>query len=82
MGANGDRGLAGRLGKVWVHHAVEQVVLKQYPGLVTRSQMNPFENLPGNPNAVSSDIHLSQIRKEWNQFCRKSQEPGQWGDCG
>lgn len=55
-------------GKVWVHHAVEQAVLKEYPGLVTRSQINSFENLRGIPNQVNSDLHLSQIRKEWNRF--------------
>jgi RHS repeat-associated protein len=57
-------------GKVVVHHAVEQKVPGKYPSAgVTQSEMHSPENLRGVPKgAVNSRIHLSEIRKSWNQF--------------
>ena len=46
-------------GKVIVHHAVEQQVLKRYPGVVTEAEIHSLENLRGIPKALNSDLHLS-----------------------
>lgn len=62
-------------GQVVVHHAVEQQVLTRYPGVVNLSEMHSLENLRGIPNAVNNDIHLSQIRRAWNQFYRTTPSP-------
>jgi len=47
-------------------------VLTRYPGVVTEEQIHSLENLRGIPNEVNSDLHLSQIRREWNQFYRQT----------
>jgi hypothetical protein len=57
-------------GKVVVHHAVEQQVLKKFPGVVTPSEMHSLENLRGIPMEVNGPLHLSEIRVEWNKFYR------------
>lgn len=62
-------------GKVWVHHAVEQRVLKDFPGLVTEAEMHSLENLRGIPLEVNAKVHLSEIRKEWNAFYRTHLNP-------
>ncbi len=59
-------------GQVVVHHAVEQQVLKRYPGVVSEGEMNSLENLRGIPKDVNSQLHLSAIRREWNQFYRQN----------
>jgi hypothetical protein len=64
-------------GQVVVHHAVEQQVLKRYPGVVSEAQIHSLENLRGIPKELNSDIHLSQIRREWNQFYRQTPSPTQ-----
>jgi RHS repeat-associated protein len=55
-------------GKVWVHHAIERQVAKLYPGRFTTSELNSAENLRGIPKEINNTVHLSQIRKIWNQF--------------
>lgn len=55
-------------GQVVVHHAVEQSVLRRYPGVVTESQMHSLENLRGIPNDANPRLHLSEIRRLWNRF--------------
>lgn len=55
-------------GEVVVHHAVEQSVLRRYPGVVTESQMHSLENLRGIPRDTNSALHLSDIRMRWNRF--------------
>ena len=55
-------------GQVVVHHAVERQTLRRYPGLVNNSEMHSLENLRGIPNGINGRVHLSQIRREWNQF--------------
>ncbi|WP_146056881.1 hypothetical protein [Chromobacterium alticapitis] len=62
-------------GQVIVHHAVEQQVLTRYPGVVTEAEMHSLENLRGIPKELNSDLHLSQIRREWNQFYRQNPNP-------
>jgi hypothetical protein len=62
-------------GKVLVHHAVEEQVLARYPGAVTTSQMHSLQNLRGIPTSLNSDIHLSQIRRTWNEFYRTTPNP-------
>ena len=58
-------------GKVWVHHAVERQASEiRYPTEVSSSQLHSIENLRGIPNEINSDVHLSQIRKLWNEFYR------------
>jgi len=64
-------------GDVVVPHAVEQQVLNRYPGVVSESEMHSIENLRGIPKEVNSEVHLSEIRKEWNQFYRENQMPTQ-----
>jgi hypothetical protein len=55
-------------GVVVVHHAVEQQVLTKFPGVVSEAEMHSLENLRGIPTDINSDVHLSQIRVEWNRF--------------
>ena len=55
-------------GKVVVHHAVEQQVVKKWPGLFSKEFMHSLENLRGIPKELNNTLHLSDIRKEWNQF--------------
>jgi RHS repeat-associated protein len=59
-------------GKVVVHHAVEQQAAnKLYPGEVSSSELHSLENLRGIPKGeVNNTVHLSQIRKIWNEFYR------------
>jgi len=57
--------------KVVVHHSIEQQVLKRYPGLFTKEEINAYEMLREIPKEVNSDIHLSKIRIEWNNFYKK-----------
>lgn len=53
----------------WVHHAVEQNTMRNYPDAgITPGQMNSPENLRGIPDGINRDVHLSAIRKMWNQF--------------
>ncbi|WP_214824111.1 hypothetical protein [Exiguobacterium algae] len=59
-------------GKVVVHHAIEQQVLKRYPNLITKAEMHSIGNLRGIPKELNSDIHLSKIRKDWNKFYREN----------
>ena len=62
-------------GQVVVHHAVEQRVLKEYPGVVTDAEMHSLENLRGIPRHLNSELHLKQVRREWNQFYREYSTP-------
>jgi hypothetical protein len=61
--------------KVIVHHAVEQQVLKRYPGLFTEAEIHSLKNLRGIPKSISPDLHLSKIRRAWNQFYRTHPSP-------
>jgi hypothetical protein len=52
-----------------VHHAVEQEVLKMYPGVITEAEMNSLENLRGIPLGPDGNaLHQSEIRVLWDQF--------------
>ncbi|MCR6706491.1 MAG: hypothetical protein NVV66_17995 [Cellulomonas sp.] len=51
-----------------MHHAIEQRVLKRYPGLFTEAELHSLGNLRGIHNDVNSDVHLSKIRMMWNRF--------------
>lgn len=64
-------------GKVFVHHGVEQQVQLRYPGLVSDAELNSLENLRGIPNKLKNFLHLSDIRKAWNQFYRTTPNPTQ-----
>ncbi|MFI8242604.1 putative T7SS-secreted protein [Streptomyces sp. NPDC085866] len=58
-------------GKVVVHHAIEQQVLKKYPNLFKADEIHSLENLRGIPKGdINSRIHLSEIRVSWNEFYR------------
>lgn len=58
-------------GDVVVHHAVEQQVMRKFPGVVTPNEMHSLENLRGIPKGdTNNEVHLSDIRKEWNRFYR------------
>jgi hypothetical protein len=54
--------------KVVVHHAVEQQVLKRYPGLFTEAEIHSLNNLRGVPKSINAELHLSKIRRAWNDF--------------
>ncbi|BBB90457.1 hemagglutinin repeat-containing protein [Methylomusa anaerophila] len=58
-------------GTVIVHHAIEQQVLKRFPGLFTEAELNSLGNLRGIPKEINSEVHLSAIRKEWNNFYKQ-----------
>ncbi len=58
----------GLRGKVVVHHAIEQNVLKRYPGLFTEAELHSLANLRGIPNAFNNRVHLSAIRRAWDRF--------------
>lgn len=62
-------------GQVVVHHAVEQQVLTRYPDVVSEAEMHSLENLRGVPNDLNNELHLGQIRREWNQFYRENPAP-------
>jgi len=55
-------------GKVVVHHGVEQQTLKLYPFEVSPQELHSLENLRGIPNEINSELHLSTIRGEWDEF--------------
>ncbi|MDY7228977.1 hypothetical protein [Hyalangium rubrum] len=61
--------------KVVVHHAIEQQVLKRYPGLFTEAEIHSLSNLRGIPKSINPDIHLSKIRRAWNEFYRSYSKP-------
>jgi len=56
--------------EVTVHHAIEQQVMKRYPGVIRERQLHSLENLRGIPQEINKELHLSKIRKEWNNFYR------------
>ncbi len=62
-------------GKVVIHHAIEQQVLKRYPGLVNPGDMHALPNLRGIPKEINNELHLSSIRKEWNDFYEEHPSP-------
>ena len=55
-------------GEVIVHHGVPQKTLELYPDEVTESEIHSIENLRGIPKELNSDLHLSQIAREWRLF--------------
>ncbi len=61
---------------VVVHHAVEQQVLKKYPGIVSESEMHSLDNLRGIPQEVNREVHLQETRRVWNDFYRRMEELG------
>lgn len=63
-------------GKVVVHHAIEQQVLKKYPGVITEAEMHALDNLRGIPKSINNDLHLSKIRTEWNKFYKAFDDAG------
>ncbi|HTD21877.1 MAG TPA: hypothetical protein VK738_04440 [Terriglobales bacterium] len=62
-------------GKVWVHHAIEQQVLRKFPGLFTEEEIHALENLRGIPKELNPDLHLSQIRQKLNEFYELNPNP-------
>ena len=60
-------------GQVWVHHAVEQQALTRYAGVITEAEINSLANLRGIPNGINPQVHLSEIRKLWDQFYKNHQ---------
>ncbi|MGW6193182.1 S-layer homology domain-containing protein [Bacillus cereus] len=62
-------------GNVVVHHAVEQQVLKKYPNLFTEVEIHDIQNLRGIPKEINNEIHLSSIRKDWNEFYKSHPNP-------
>jgi hypothetical protein len=54
--------------EIVVHHAIEQQVLKTWPGLFTPEEINELSNFRGIPHDINSTVHLSGIRREWDRF--------------
>ena len=44
--------------------------MTRYPGVITEAELHSLQNLRGIPKSINSDVHLSKIRKEWNDFYR------------
>ncbi|HYO64885.1 MAG TPA: hypothetical protein VEU33_02280 [Archangium sp.] len=65
----------GLRGKVLVHHSIEQQVLKKYPGLFTEAEIHSLKNLRGIPKSINPDLHLSKLRRAWNDFYRTHLHP-------
>lgn len=59
-----------------MHRAVEQQTLTKFPGVVTKEEIHSLENLRGIPNDLNAQVHLSEIRIEWNQFYKQFRESG------
>jgi len=55
-------------GQVVVHHAVEQQVLKRYPGVFSREELSSRGASRGIPVEDNPATHLSAIRRSWNGF--------------
>ncbi|WP_181175818.1 hypothetical protein [Mesorhizobium sp. B2-3-4] len=60
------------VGLVFIHHRIEQKVLKRYIGVITNEMMHSLENLRGIPKELNSTLHLSTIRREWDAFYRRN----------
>ncbi|MCP3797966.1 hypothetical protein NLX83_01715 [Allokutzneria sp. A3M-2-11 16] len=64
-------------GKVVVHHAVEQQVLRIFPGVVQTEEVHSLENLRGIPKGlINNRVHLSAIRIAWNDFYKPFRKSG------
>lgn len=46
--------------------------MMRYPGVVSESEMHSLENLRGIPNEINNRLHLSEMRREWNEFYRSN----------
>jgi len=63
-------------GDVWVHHAVEQQLMTNYPQLFAKQEIHSLENLRGIPaGRINNQIHLSEIRTMWNDFYETNPSP-------
>ncbi|MDX8514925.1 hypothetical protein [Mesorhizobium captivum] len=60
------------IGLVFIHHRIEQKVLKRYIGIISEEMMHSLENLRGIPKELNSVLHLSIIRREWDAFYRQN----------
>jgi hypothetical protein len=58
------RAYPGTKGSVFVHHAVEQRVLKLFPGVLSESEIHSLENLRGHSQKVehAAALETNQIR--------------------
>ncbi len=61
-------------GKIIVHYAVGQQVLRKYLGLFSEEEIHGISNLRGIPKEINPDLHLSKTRKEWNRFYKANQQ--------
>lgn len=70
-------------GKVFVHHAVEQNILKgKTIGSFIGEEIHSLENLRGIPNELNRELHLSKIRIAWNEFHEKFKDKDKGKDKG
>jgi hypothetical protein len=58
-----------------VHHAIEQQILRKFPGLFTEGEVHGLENLRGIPVEQNPDLHLSRIRRELDEFYKLNPNP-------
>ncbi|MFC3960204.1 DUF4157 domain-containing protein [Halovivax cerinus] len=66
-------------GDVVVHHAVEKRMASgentNWPDIVSQSEIHSLENLRGIPKELNSEVHLSEIRREWDKFYDENPSP-------
>ena len=62
-------------GEVFVHHGAEQQILKLYPGLLTPAKVHSIENLRGILKEHNNKVHLSQIRRDWDDYYANNPDP-------
>ncbi|MFT4085663.1 MAG: hypothetical protein QM658_00665 [Gordonia sp. (in: high G+C Gram-positive bacteria)] len=51
-----------------IHHAIEQVVFRNFPGLFDDDFMHHEDNLRGFWGRIAPEVHLSRIRMAWNSI--------------
>jgi hypothetical protein len=59
-----------------IHHAIELVVLEDYPGVFTSKELNSFQNMRGIPAELEGrkQLHNSKIRELWDKAYRQLDE--------
>ena len=51
-----------------IHHGIEQQVLDRFKDIFTFEEIQDITNLRGIPIEINSEVHLSKIRKIWDDF--------------
>jgi hypothetical protein len=54
-----------------IHHAIEQQVLKRYPGVASKAELHSLQNLRGIPDAIKNEVQDRLIREAWDEFYKR-----------